>query len=141
MHVLRRLEAEGARKPLLELGVRAVVGTADDVRDLEVVIVDDTRQVRRRAAVRAEERRSPEADGAVRVGLPHHGGGFAMPFGPLALPNGAVVPGDTDPLQVGEDLLDGAVDLACAVGVVDPKQEPVTTAPVCNRRKGAAEME
>ena len=49
-----------------------------------------------------------------------------MPFGPLALPNGAVVPGDTDPLQVGEDLLDGAVDLACAVGVVDPKQEPVT---------------
>ena len=44
-----------------------------------------------------------------------------MPFDSVALPNRAVVPGDTDPFQVGEDLLDGAVDLACAVGVVDPK--------------------
>ena len=66
----RRLEAERARKPLLKYGVRAVVGTADDVRDLEVVVVDDTRQVIRRAAVRPEERRAPEANRAVGVEAP-----------------------------------------------------------------------
>ena len=79
MDVLRRLEAERAREPLLELGVRAVVGTADHVRDLEVVVVDDAREVIRRAAVRPEERRAPEADGAVCVGLPDRGG-LAVPF-------------------------------------------------------------
>ena len=72
MDVLRRLEAERAGQRLLELGVRAVIGAADDVRDAEVVVVDDAREVVGRAPVRPQERRAAEADGAVCIRLPHH---------------------------------------------------------------------
>ena len=118
-----------------------MVGAANHVRDLEIVVVDDTREMVGRAAIRPKERRAPEAEGAVCVRLPHHGGGLAVPVGTLALANRAVVPGDADPLQVGKDFLDGALDLPRAVGVVDPKQEPVATPPVRDGRQCAAEME
>ena len=70
MDVLRRLEAERAGELALQLGVGAVVGAADDVRDLEVVVVDDAREVVGRRAVGPEQRRAAEADRAVGVGLP-----------------------------------------------------------------------
>ena len=71
MDVLRRFEAERARKLSLELGVRAVVGAANDVRDLEIVVVDDARQVVGGAAVGTEQRRPSEPDRALLVLLPH----------------------------------------------------------------------
>ena len=90
--VLRRLEAERAGELALELGVRAVVGAADHVRDLEVVVVDDARQMVGRAAVRAQERRPPEADGAVGVRLADGRRRLAMPVGALALAHRPLVP-------------------------------------------------
>ena len=139
--VLRRLEAERARELLLELGVRAVVGASNHVRDPEVVVVDHARKVIGRAAVRPEERRAPEAEGTVRIQLPRDGRGLAVPVRAFALANRAVVPCDSDPVEVGEDLLDGALDLPGAVGVVDPEQKPVAPAPVRHGGQGAAEME
>ena len=118
-----------------------MVGAANDVSDLEVMIVDHAREVIGRAPVRPEERRAPEAERAVRIQLPRHGRGLAVPVRTFALANRSVVPGDSDPVEVGEDLLDGALDLPGAVGVVDPEQEPVAPAPVRHGGQGAAEME
>jgi len=53
MDVLRRLAAERADQLRLQLGVGAMVGAADDVRDLEVVIVDGARKLIGRRAVGA----------------------------------------------------------------------------------------
>src|SRR4029453_16179872 len=108
--------AERTRKLLLKRGVRPVVGAANDVRDLEIVVVDDARQVVRRAAVRPKKRRTPEPDRAGRVRASHPGGGLPGPLGALALADRAVVPGNADPLELGEDLIDRALDLTCAVG-------------------------
>ena len=46
-----------------------------------------------------------------------------VPLGPLALPYRALVPRDAEPLQLAEDLLLGAGDLAGHVRVVDPQDE------------------
>ena len=67
MDVFRRLEAERASELLLQLAVRTMVGAADDVRDLEVGVVDDTREVIRRTAVGPKQGQPAEAERALVV--------------------------------------------------------------------------
>ena len=57
VEVLRRLGAEGFREGAVESLVRKVILPADDVRDPEVDVVDDGRQVVGGAAIRTQERR------------------------------------------------------------------------------------
>ena len=141
MDVLRRLEPERTGELALQLGVRAMVGAADDVRDLEVVVVDDAREVVGRRAVRAEQGRAAEADRAVGVRLPHAQRRLAMTPRALALAGRPLVPRQPKPLEILEDRLDRPVDLAGPVGVVDPQQQPFAAAPVGDRREGATEVQ
>src|SRR5581483_8275776 len=67
--VLGRLAAERANERRLQLGIRAMVGAADDMRDRKVEVVDGRRELVRRAAVRAQERRAPEPERAFRIRL------------------------------------------------------------------------
>ena len=60
------LAAERRDQRSLHLRVRAMVGAADHVRDLEVEIVDRGRELIGRRAVRAQERRLPESERALR---------------------------------------------------------------------------
>ena len=62
----------------LQLRVRAVVGAADHVRDLEVEVVDGGRELVRRRAVGAQERRLAEAQRALGVGLADQVRGLAV---------------------------------------------------------------
>ena len=70
MDVLRRLGAERADERRLQLGVRAMVGAADDVRDLEVEVVDRATRAdtsacrRRRSSVVWPKRSAPSASGS-----------------------------------------------------------------------------
>jgi hypothetical protein len=139
--VLVRLEAERVGKLALELGVRAVVGAADDVRDLEVVVVDHARQVVRGRSVGAEQGRPAIPHGAVVVALADRKGGLAMAVRTVALAGRPLVPRQPEPLEVAEDRVDGAGHLARPVRVVDPEQHPLATAAVGDRGEGAAEVE
>ena len=139
--VLRRLEAERARELPLQLRVRAVIGAAHDVRDLEVVVVDDARQVIGRRAVGPEQGCAAKADRPVGVGLPHARRRLTMTRDTLALAGRSLVPRQPQPLQVFEDRLDRTVHLAGAIGVVDPEQQPVTATPVGDCGEGAAEVQ
>ena len=69
MDHLGQLTAERARDPPLELLVRTMVGAADHVRDPEVEVVGDGRELVRRRPVRTEQRHAAEAERAVRVPL------------------------------------------------------------------------
>ena len=57
---LGRRRAERLEQAAVQLLVRAMVEAAHDVRDPEVDVVDDAREVVGRGAVLAEERRAPE---------------------------------------------------------------------------------
>ena len=61
VHVLRRLPAERLGQLAVQGLVRTVVRPADDVRDLELDVVHDGREVVRRRAVRSKQRRLAEA--------------------------------------------------------------------------------
>ena len=67
MDDLRQLTAERPGDPLLHLLVRPVVRAADDVRDLEIEIVDHGRELVRGRPVRPGEGRPGEPDRPVRV--------------------------------------------------------------------------
>ena len=121
--VLRRLGPERANERGLELRVRAVVGAADDLRDLEVGVVDRRRELIRRRAIRPQERRLPEAQRSLGIGLADLVRCFPVAHVALALSHGAFVEAQAEPLEVGQDRLGAAFDIASRIGVVDPKQE------------------
>jgi hypothetical protein len=119
--VLRRLSAERESQPPMELLVRPVVVATYDERDAEVDVVDDTREVIRRPPVLADQRDAVEPV-AERLR------GFAMPLGAVALPDRPFVPANAEPLEVAEDRLLAAGDVARRVRVVDPQEHPVRQA-------------
>ena len=112
MDVLRRLEPKRTGELSLQLGVGAMVCASDDVRDLEIVVVDDAREVVGGRAVRAEQGRAAEADRAVGVRLPHAQRRLGVTPGALALSGRSLVPRQPKPLEILEDRLDGPGDLA-----------------------------
>ena len=122
-----RLVPERAVQRGVQRLVRPVIRAADHVRDLEVHVVDDARQVERRRAVVAPEHHSLEA--LRQSGLP---GGGEVALSPRALADGAVVPRHTEPAQVVEHALLPARDIPPGIGVVDPQQQPVAEIPVGN---------
>ena len=145
MDVLRRLAAERADERRLQLRVRAMVGAADDVRDLEVEVVDCRGELVGRRAVGAQERRLAEAKRALGVGLADQVRRLAVAHVALALAQRPFVPADAEPLEVGDDRLGAALDVPRRIGVVDPQQEAaavlVGEAPVRDRAQRAAEMQ
>ncbi len=118
--------AERADERRLQLGVRAMVGAADHVRDLEVDVVDRRRELIRRRAVGPQERRLAEAQRALGVGLADLVRRLPVADVALALSQRAFVPPHAEPLEVGHDRLGSALDVAGRIGVVDPKQEDAT---------------
>ncbi len=86
VHVLRRLRAQSLGQLAMQRLVGAVVVAADDVRDPELDVVHDARQVVGRRPVLSKERDATEALAAepLRRG--------AVRILPLALTNRALVP-------------------------------------------------
>ena len=134
VHELGRRRAERLEQPAVQLLVRAMVEAADDVRDAEVRVVDDAREVVGRGAVLAEQRDPVEA-------LAELGARLAVAVLPLALPDGPVLPGEPEPLQVADDLLLPARHVPLRVGVVDPQQHPVAEAAVGDRTEGVSHVQ
>ena len=114
--------------------VRPMVVAADDVRDAEVDVVDDGRKLVRRRAVLAQERHALEAVAERRADL-------AVPVGALALPHRPLVPRHPEPLEVGDDSVLSARDIACGIGVVDAQEHPVAEPPVRDRAERVADVE
>ena len=110
MDHLGQLAAERARDALLNLHVRPVVRSANHVRDLEVEIVDDGRELVGRAAVATQQR-------GAGAGEPHRAVVVALRATALeracrccrvdltarALPNRPFVELDVEPGQIAED--------------------------------------
>src|SRR5581483_6741432 len=137
MDDVRRLRAECAVEVCVQLFVhRAVIGATDHVRDLEVDVVDDAREMERRRAVVAPQHHALEAlrqAGDARS--------LEVPRRSLALANGTLVPLEPEPLQVLDDALDAARDVARRVRVVDAEQQPVAEAPVRDRAERASDVQ
>ena len=104
---LRRLVPERAMERGVQRLVRPVIGTSDDVRDPEVEVVDDARQVERRRAVVAPEHHALEA-----LRQPGFPGRLQMALGARALPRRPVVPDDPEPAQIVEHALLAAGDIS-----------------------------
>ena len=107
---------ERLEQPPVERLVRPVVVAADDVRDPEVDVVHDAREVVGRRAVLAHERDAVEALAELRARL-------EVPFSPLALAHRPFVPGEPEPLEVAQQRLLPARHVARRIGVVDPQQQ------------------
>ena len=135
VHVLRRRRTQRVGQLAMERLVRPMVVAANDVRDLELDVVDDAGQVVRRGAVLAEERDLSEAVAAELLG------GLAIGALALALPDRAFVPGDAEPLEVAQDLLLPAGNVPRSVRVVDPQQEPIAEITVCDSAERVADVE
>ena len=133
--VLRRRRAERLGQLAVELLVRPVVVAADDVRDPELDVVDDAREVVRRGAVLAQERDLAEALTAEPLGR------RAIEVLALALADRALVPVDAEPLEVAEDLLLAAGNVARRIGVVDAQEHPVAEVPVCDSAERVPDVE
>jgi len=96
-----------------------VVVPANDVRDLELDVVDDAGQVIGRGAVLAEERDPPEAVSAeARRRL-------AVELLTIALARGPFVPLDAQPLEIANDLLLSFGHVPRGIRVVDAQEEPL----------------
>ena len=139
--VLRRLEAECARELDLLLGVRAMVGAADDGRDPEVVVVDDAGEVVGRRAVGTEQGQPAEPQRPLVILGADRRGRLAVALETAALAHRPVVPIDAEPAQVVGDRVGRALELAAGVGVVDAEEQPLAAPPVGDGRERAAEME
>ncbi len=114
--------------------VRAVVVSADHVRDPEVGVVDDARQVVGGGAVVAEEHHALEP-------LRQPGRRLAVAVEPLALPDRPFVPFDPEPAEVVEDRLFAAGQVPCRIGVVDPQQHRPAEVAVRDRAESVADVE
>ena len=133
--VLRRRRPERFVQLPVEVFVRTVVVSAVDVRDPELGVVDDAREVVRGRSVLAEDRRPAEAVAAKALR------GGAVELLPLALAERALVPGDVEPREVAEDRLLPTRDVARRVGVVDPQEEVIALSAVDDRAERVADME
>ena len=94
MDVLGRGRSERLVELPVQILVRPVVVAADDVRDAELGVVDDAREVVGRSAVLAEERDPAEAVAEQALG------GFAVAVLAFALAHRPLVPGEAEPLEV-----------------------------------------
>ena len=130
MHVLGRLRAERLVQTAVQRLVRPMVEAAHHVRDREVHVVDDAREVVGRRAVLSHERDPVETVAEQLCRL-------EVPLAPVALPHRPLLPRGAEPLEVADELLLPAGQVATRVGVVDPEQEPVTQPPVRDRGQGA----
>jgi hypothetical protein len=104
------------------------------VRDAEVDVVHHARQVVRRRAVLAHKRHPVEPVTELCAGL-------EVPLAPLALANRAVVPREPEPLEVAQQLLLPAGQIASRVGVVDPQQRPPAQRAVRDRAERVANVQ
>ena len=134
MDELGRRRAERLEQPPVQRLVRTVVVAAHDVRDPEVDVVHHAREVVGRRAVLAHERDAVEALAELRARL-------EVPLAPLALAHRAFVPLEPEPLEVAQQLLLAAGDVAGRVGVVDPQQQPVAERTVGDRAEGVADVQ
>src|SRR5439155_25927302 len=96
--VVRRGGAQRLGQRAVQRLVRAVVVPSDDVRDPEIDVVDDARELVRGAAVRPEQLHALEA-----VGQPR--GRLAIALAALALADRALIPLDPEPAEIVEDRL------------------------------------
>ena len=133
---LRRLRAERTMQRGVQLLVRPVIRTADDVRDAEVDVVDDGREMERRRAVVAPEHHTVEPLWQRRLLRC-----CQMTLRALALAHRPLVPLDPEPAQVLDDRLLSAREVPGGVGVVDAQQEPVSEAPVRDGAQRVADVE
>ncbi len=133
---LRRLVAERSMQCSVQRLVRPVIRPADHVRDPEVQIVDDTREMERRRPIVAPEHHALEALGQSRLL-----GRADVALGARALPDRPLLPADPEPAQVVEHTCFAAGDVALRIGVVDPQQQPVAEIPVGDRAEGVSDVE
>jgi A/G-specific adenine glycosylase len=131
---LRRRRAERLEQAPMERLVRPVVEAAHDVRDPEVDIVDDGRELIGRRAVLAQQRDAVEA-------IPERGSGLAVTLLALTLPHRPLVPLEPEPLKVADDLLLAAGHVPSGVGVVDPEEHPVAEHPVGDGAEGVPDVQ
>ena len=110
-----------------------MVVAAHDVRDAEVDVVDDGRELVRRRAVLAHERDAFESSAQGRADL-------AMTLRALALPHRAFIPWNAEPFEVFQDRLLSARNVPRRIGVVDPQQHPLAQPPIRGSAQGVAEM-
>ena len=111
-----------------------MVGAADHMRDPEVDVVDDARQLVGGAAVGPEELDALELLRQAR-------GRLAVALAAVALAHRPLVPVDPQPAEVVEDRLFPALDVPGRVGVVDPQQEGAAEVAVGDRAEGVADVE
>ena len=131
---LRRRRTKRLEHAPLQRFVRPVVVAAHDVRDAEVDVVDDRRELVRRRAVLAQESDAFEP-------VPERRSHLAVPLRPVALPHGPLVPGDPEPFQVLQDRVLPTRNVPRRIGVVDPKEHPLAQVPIRDRAERVAEME
>ena len=118
-----------------------MVGAPDDVRDLEVEIVDRARDLIGRRPVRPQQGGAAEAERAVGVRDADQVRRLAMADEALALTRRPLVPADPQPLQVGEHALDACRNVSGRIGVVDPQQEGVAEVAVGDGAQSVPDME
>ena len=121
---------ERPRDRLVKWRVREVILPPDHMRDAEISIVDDRREVISRRAVRADQRRPPlfaKPERAFllvrRPALEEPRRGLAIAVAALTLANRALVPPDPEPGQIGEDPGFRLGVGSRRIGVVDPQDQ------------------
>src|SRR5262249_3140626 len=82
---LRRVPPAGSDESRLQLRVRTVIAAAEDVRYLEIEVVDGRRELVGRRPVDAEERGTTEAQGTLGVRLAYEMRRLTVAHVPLAL--------------------------------------------------------
>ena len=140
MDHLGQLRAQSTRDRLVQREIRPVVGAADDVRDAELEIVDNGRELVGRCAVLAQERRTRlgnEPHRPVRrVGrgarLEHPLGRGRVDGPAVALADRSLVPPDLEPSEIGEHGALPTRDGARRVGVIQAQDELPATG-ICER--------
>ena len=133
---LRGRRPERAMERRVQLLVRPVIRAANHVRDPEVGVVDDAREVERRRLVVPPEHHALEA--LRQPGGPRR---LEMASRARALPHRSLVPGDPEPGQVAEHALLAAGHVPRRVGVVDAQQQPVAEPAVRDRAERVADVQ
>jgi len=132
--VLRRARAEGLVEPAVHRLVRAVVVPAHDVRDLEVDVVDDAREVVGRRPVLSQQGEAVETS-AERLGR------FTVALLPAALPDRPLLPFDPEPPEVVKDRLLPARQVASGIRVVNPQEHPLAEPAIGDGAERVADVE
>ena len=160
MEDLGRGHAERGEQSEVEVGVGAVVGAANDVRDAQVDVVGDGGEVVGGGAVGAQQCRPVRGGGTGEARRRPHaavalaGGGACghealgrgpVDLSPRRLAHRPLVDADAEPGEVAQDPVLPALDVARGIGVVDTQDEDaavvVGEAPVGDGGERVAEME